>query len=114
MRRHEAKSVAVPAVDAAKLGVADPYGFLQHSRKHGVDIAGRAANDLEHLRGGRLLLQRLGKLSRPLLLRLEQPRVLYRDHSLVSEGLDQLDLLVSEWPYGSALQGEHANGNALS
>ena len=27
MRRHEAKGVAVPAVDAAKLGVADPYAF---------------------------------------------------------------------------------------
>ena len=61
MRRHEAKSVAVPAVDAAKLGVADPYSFLQHDRKHRIDIAGRAADDLEHLRCRRLLLQRLGE-----------------------------------------------------
>jgi hypothetical protein len=48
MRRHEAKSVAVPAVDAAKLGVADPYGFLQHGFKHRLNIAGRATDNLEY------------------------------------------------------------------
>ena len=63
MRRHEAKGVAVPAVDAAKLGVADPYSFLQHDRKHRIDIAGRAANDLQHLRRGGLLLQGLVQLT---------------------------------------------------
>ena len=69
---------------------------------------------MEHLRGGRLLLQRFGKLARALLLRLEQPRVLDGDHRLVSEGLDQLDLLLGERPYGSAMQEKHADWNPLS
>ena len=57
---------------------------------------------------------RLGQLSRALLLRLEQPEVLDGDHRLVSEGLDQLDLLLSERPYRSAVQDEHANWNPLA
>ena len=40
-----------------KLGVADADGLLQHCFKHGLKIAGRAADDLEYLRGGSLLLQ---------------------------------------------------------
>ena len=63
----------------------------------GSKITGRAADDLQHLRRCRLLLQRLRELPRALLLRLEQPRVLDGDHRLVGEGLDQLDLLVGEW-----------------
>ena len=64
--------------------------------------------------GGGLLLQRLGKFARALLLRLEQSRVLDGDHRLIGEGLDQLDLLLGERPYGSALQDKHANWNPLS
>ena len=68
MRRHEVQSVAVPAIDISKFGVADAYGVLQHGFKHRLKIAGRAADDLEHLRGRRLLLQRLGEFARALLL----------------------------------------------
>ena len=39
MRRHEAKGVPVPAVDAAKHGVADAYRFLQHGFKDRLKIA---------------------------------------------------------------------------
>ena len=97
MRRHEVQGVAIPAMDISKLGVANADGILQHSRKHRLKIAGRAADNLEHLRRGGLLLQRFGKLARALLLRLEQPHVLDGDHSLVGECGDQLDLLVSKW-----------------
>ena len=55
-----------------------------------------------------------GEFARALLLRLEQPRVLDGDHRLVGEGLDQLDLLLGERPYGSALQDKHANWNPLT
>ena len=53
----------------------------------------------EHLRGRGLLLQRLGELARARLHLVEQPRVLDRDHGLVGEGLDQLDLLVGKGPH---------------
>ena len=47
----------------------------------------------EDLRRRRLLLQRLGQLACARLHLVEQPHVLDRDHRLVGEGLDQLDLL---------------------
>ena len=47
------------------------------------------------LRGSQLL-QRVGQLSRSCLHLLEQPNVLDCDHSLISEGRYQLDLLVRE------------------
>ena len=44
----------------------------------------------------RLLLQRLGQFARAGLHLVEQPHVLDRDHRLVCEGRDKLDLLVGE------------------
>ena len=99
VRRNEMQGVALPAIDISKLGVADPYGFLKHGVKHRLKIARRAADNLEHLRSRGLLLQRLGKLAVRCCICLEQPRVLDRDHRLVSECGDQLDLLVGEGPH---------------
>ena len=56
-RRNEAQTVAIPAIDIAELGVTDADGILQHAGKYRLEIAGRAGNDLQHFRGGRLLLQ---------------------------------------------------------
>ena len=64
--------------------------------EHRLQFAGRAGDDLEHLGGRGLLLQRLGQISRARLHLVEQPHVLDRDHRLVGEGRDQLDLLVGE------------------
>ena len=52
----ELEALAVPAVDIPKLSVTDADGFLQHGGKHWLKIAGRAADDLEHLRCSGLLL----------------------------------------------------------
>ena len=70
---------------------------LDQRIEHGLQIEGRAADDLEHVGGGGLLLQRFAQL-------VEQPRVLDGDDGLVGEGGDQLDLLVGEGPHGSARQ----------
>ena len=58
--------------------------------QHRPQIERRTADDLEHVGGGGLLLQRFAQLA-------EQPRVLDRDHRLRGEILDQFDLLVGEW-----------------
>ena len=63
MRRDEAKSAVLVKIEYAEFGVADANGFLKHGRKHRLKIARRAADDLEHLRRGRLLLQGLGEVS---------------------------------------------------
>src|SRR5262249_47862000 len=104
----------MPAIDIAKSGLAYAHGSLQHSCEYWLKIAGRAADNLQHLRCCSLLLQRLGELPRALLLDFEQSGVLDGDHRLVSEGLDQLDLLLGEWTYGSAVQNEHANWKPIT
>jgi glycosyltransferase involved in cell wall biosynthesis len=56
----------------------------------GLQLEGRAADDLEHVSGRGLLLEGLAQL-------VEQPHVLYCDDCLGCEVLDKLDLLVVEW-----------------
>src|SRR5262249_40197969 len=57
--------------------------------EHGLQIEGRAADNLEHIGGGCLLLERFTQL-------IKQTRVFDSDDGLRSEVLDQLDLLFSE------------------
>ena len=64
--------------------------------EHGLEIEGRAADDLEHVGGRGLLLERLGKIVGALPQLIEQPRILYGDDGLRREVRDQLDLLVSK------------------
>ena len=60
--------------------------FSSMARKDRLKIAGRAADNLQHLGCSRLLLQRFGEFARALLLRLEQSRVLDGDDRLIGEG----------------------------
>ena len=53
----------------------------------------------EAVLGGTQILQRPCQLARPLLLGVEQSRILDGDHSLVGEGCEQLDLFVSKRPW---------------
>src|SRR5215218_10462202 len=65
----------------------------------GSSFARRAADDLQHLRGRSLLLQRLGQFVGALAQFIEQPDVLDRDDRLVGEGLHESDLCGGEWPH---------------
>jgi hypothetical protein len=56
-----------------------------------LQIERRAADDLQDVGGGRLLLQRFTQLA-------EQPRVLNGDNRLRGKVLNQFDLLVGERP----------------
>ena len=67
-----------------------------------LQIEGRAADDLEHVGGGGLLLQQFAQL-------VEQAGILDGDDGLVGEILDQLDLLVSEWADLLAVDGDSAD-----
>ncbi len=64
--------------------------------EHRLQIERRAADDLQHVGGRGLLLQRLGQIARARLHLVEQPRVLDRDHRLVGEGLHELDLAIGK------------------
>ena len=62
----------------------------------GSSSPGELDDDLQHLRGRRLLLQRLGEIVGALAQLVEQPRVLDGDDGLGGEVRDQLDLLIGE------------------
>src|SRR6516165_12721885 len=79
------KGVALEEKKIAKCGVTDANSILQHGLKYRLKLARRRTNYTQHLRGRRLLLQRFGKLARALLLGLEQPHVLDRNHGLISK-----------------------------
>ena len=65
------------------------------------------------LRGAQVL-ERGGQFARAPLHLVEQAHVLDRDHRLVGEGLDQLDLLVGERPHGFTLQNDHPDGDSFA
>src|SRR5215469_15350651 len=56
------KAAAVARPERAEIGLAEPPRFFEHRIEHGFKIAGRRVDDLQHLGGRGLLLQRLGQL----------------------------------------------------
>jgi hypothetical protein len=72
-----------------------------------LEIETRAANDLEYLGGGCLLLKRFAQL-------VEQPRVLDGDHGLIGKGLEQSDLSLREELGLSAAECDRANRDTFS
>ena len=113
MHGNGAKRLFVVKEQIAEVSVADPRGVLQHGLEHRLQLARRTADDLQHLGGRRLLLQRLAQLARARLHLVEQPRVLDRDHRLVGEGRDQLDLFLGEGTHLLAPQDDHADRRAF-
>src|SRR5262245_52832750 len=91
MQRNGTKRVPLGAKQYAELGLAEPRRVCQHGLEHRLQLAGRTADDAEHLRSRGLLLKRLAQL-------VEQARVLDGDDGLRREVLDQLDLLVGKRP----------------
>src|SRR6516165_1943708 len=85
-----------PAVDVSELGVADTYRVRQHGLENRLQFTWRTADNAQHLRRGRLLLQRLSKFMRALPLRLEQPSILDGDHGLCGKGPKQINLSLGE------------------
>src|SRR5262249_61257365 len=77
------------ANDTSDIRLAQPRCRLEKRIEHGVQIEGRSADDLEHVGGGGLLLERLAQL-------VEQTGVFDGDDGLAGEIADKLDLLASE------------------
>src|SRR5215472_5891554 len=65
--------------------------LLQNRVEYRREIAGRGIDDLQHLGGRGLLLQRLARLG-------DEPRILCGDDRLRREILQQHDFLAREWP----------------
>src|SRR5262249_1835117 len=114
VERNVPEYIAFVEQQVAETGLADANSVLKHSLKHWLQFTRRTADDLEHICGGGLLLQRFTQIARARLPLVEQPRVLDRDPRLVSKGGKQLDLLVGERPYLVTPEREHANRNSLA
>src|SRR6516164_390901 len=71
------------------VGATKPASRFNERLQHRLEIEGRAADDLEHVGGGGLLLKRFPQL-------VEEARVLDRNHRLGGEVLQQLNLLLAE------------------
>src|SRR5215470_4612330 len=75
--------------DSALIGRAKPGSRFDERVEHHLEVESRAADDLEHVGGGCLLLKGLAQL-------VEQPCVLDGDDGLCGKVFCQLDLLVCE------------------
>ena len=89
-RRHGAEKRSIVGRQRTHIEVTNPVRLLQDHLEHRRQIAGRGVDDLQHLGRRCLLLQRLPLFG-------DQARVLDRDHRLIGEGADELDLPVGEW-----------------
>ena len=101
-------------VDLARIGAAEPHRALDEGFQHGLEIEGRAADDLEDLARGGLLLEGLGQIEVPGLELMEQANVLDGNGTLIGEGRDQGDLLLGEGRDLLPPDREHADRDALS
>ena len=62
VQRGHAEGISLAKEQIAKLGLAEPGCVPQQGLEHGLQLARRVADNLEHLRRRRLLLQRFGKV----------------------------------------------------
>ena len=82
------------ASDGRHVGLAQPRCRFDERIEHGLELEGRAADDLQNLRRRGLLLQQLLEVAGACLHFVEQAYVLDRDHRLIGEGRDEVDLLL--------------------
>jgi hypothetical protein len=75
----------------------NPGGALDDSVEDRLHVGGRAADDSEHFRSRRLVLQSLAQLCVPFPQLLEQSHVFNCDYRLVGKNLEQSDLLFGKW-----------------
>ena len=85
------QAVVVDQVDAEPARREQPLAAVEDLVEHRLGVGDRAADDLQHLGGRGLLLERLLGL-------VEQANVLDRDDGLVGEGLEQIGLALRRSP----------------
>src|SRR5262245_6724540 len=90
------------ANDTSDIRLAQPRCRLDKRIEHGLQIEGRSADDLEHVGGGGLLLERLAQL-------VEQTGVFDGDDRLLRKIAYQLDLFLAERPHLLAVNADDAD-----
>jgi hypothetical protein len=99
VRCHYTELLAIVSCQRADGGAAEGVCLVEHRTEHRREVAGRAVDDLQHLRGRGLLVERLARLG-------HQPRILHRDDRLRREIFEQRDLLIGERPHLLAIDAD--------
>ena len=79
-----------------------------------LKIEHRPADDLQHVGGRRLLLQRLLEIASARLHLVEQAHVLDGDDGLIGEGLQEVDLALGEWASLPTCDHEYADNGIVA
>src|SRR5262245_23662401 len=95
-RLHPEKAVASWTSNTPHIGLAQFCRRLDQGIEHSLQVEGRAADDLEHVGGGSLLLQRFREIVSALAQFVKQSRVFNSNDCLGREGLEQRNLLVGK------------------
>src|SRR5262249_43523272 len=111
--REEEHPIFLPSY-RGEVGVTKAGSRFNERLQHRLEIEGRAADDLKHVGGGRLLLDGLAQRVRPRLPLLEQSRVLDGDHGLIGKSLEQSNLSLREELHFAAAECDCANRDTFS
>ncbi len=90
------EQLTVKGVEHAEIGAAKIHRLAEHRVEHGYQVAGRAADDAQNFGGRGLLFQGFGKFPRSRLYLIEQASIFDRDHRLIGEGAQQLNVTVGK------------------
>src|SRR5262249_10997786 len=96
------------------INATNPHGALDDGIENRLHVRGRTADDAEHLGSCGLVLQGLAQFRIPLLDFLEQSHVLDRNHGLIGESFQQLDLHRREGAHLHPTDHDRPNRNALT
>src|SRR6516162_6259708 len=96
-------------VQSAKICLAKTRSVCKHGVKYRGELARRTRYDTQHLRGSRLLLQRITQIGGALAQLVEQPHVLDGDDGLGGKVADQFNLLVGEGADLLAINGDRTD-----
>ena len=83
--------------------------FRKHRLEYGCQLSWRTADDLENIGGGGLLLKGFGQFYGALLDLLKKTGVFNRNHCLIGESGDQVDLFLGEGTNRLARQTENSD-----
>src|SRR5262245_3622344 len=108
------KGIAFTKIQSAKPCLANLGGVLKDRGENRVEVARRGTNNLEHVGGSGLLLQRFRKIPRARLHLIEQSHVLDRDDCLVGKCFSKFDLFVGKWLDDATLQKQDTNRRSFA
>src|SRR5215475_4822355 len=108
------KCLADLASNGSLVSIALARSCFNQRIKNRLQVKGGAADELEHIGGGGLLLKRFGKIPCSRLHLFKQPNVLDCDHCLVGEGFNKLDLLLVERLWRTTHYQNYSNRRSFS